>query len=128
MVVVSLEELSALMELRTPELAIARSGALGYLMGVQEQCRYALFGFRMPDKLEVKKYGSTVEFLRQLMDQCGFPLTDPRNPNPPPEIEALMEWLLSDRTLLAQNTSGQVTRRTPVHGLEILIAGGYQDE
>jgi len=38
-----------------------------------------------------------------LLERCGYKLIKRDNPNPPPDIETLMEWLCSDRTTLAQD-------------------------
>lgn len=43
-------------------------------------------------QVEFKKYGASVAFLRRVMEKCGYELIPRDNPNPPPEMEALMEW------------------------------------
>ena len=37
------------------------------------------------------------------MERCGYELIPRDNPNPPPEMEALMEWMIGDTTALANN-------------------------
>jgi hypothetical protein len=59
----------------------------------------------MPDKIEFKKYGGSVNFLRKVLERCGYELIPRDNPNPPPEMEALMEWMLGDTTALANDVS-----------------------
>lgn len=55
---------------------------------------------RMPDKFEFKKYSADINFLRKIMERCGYELVPRDNPTPPPEMEALMEWMISERTQL----------------------------
>lgn len=57
----------------------------------------------MPDKVEFKKHGASVNFLRKLMERCGYELIPRDHPNPPSEMEALMEWMLGDSTALARD-------------------------
>ncbi|GBG26808.1 Hypothetical Protein FCC1311_030302 [Hondaea fermentalgiana] len=101
----SLYRLSSTMELHQPALALARSKCLEYFESVQQTCRFKdLFIFRMPtDKIEVKKYGTTVMFLRKLMERLGYELVPRDNPQPPPEIEALLEWMTAPGTPLARD-------------------------
>jgi thiol-disulfide isomerase/thioredoxin len=95
------------MELTRPAHAVARAAALDYLQALEARSPRTIFDFRMPEKLEIKKYGTTVRFLRRLMERCGYELTQRNNRNPPPEMESLMEWLLGERTPLAQHDSGR---------------------
>ncbi|KAG6587045.1 uncharacterized protein IUM83_02717 [Phytophthora cinnamomi] len=53
------------------------------------------------DKIEVKKYSTTLLFFRQLMERYHYQLIDPNNQTPPTEMEALMEWFCSDTTPMA---------------------------
>lgn len=46
-------------------------------------------------QVEFKKYGASVAFLRRVMEKCGYELIPRDNPNPPPEMEALMEWYVT---------------------------------
>ena len=91
---------AARMELAKPHLAKARNGCLAYLRSVEACCAKKLFALRMPDKIEVRKYGTTLIFLKKVLERCGYPLCDPENPNPPPEIESLTEWMCADTTPL----------------------------
>lgn len=101
----SLYRLSSTMEIHQPALALSRSRCLEYFESVQQACKYKdLFIFRMPtDKIEVKKYSTTVVFLRKLMERLGYELIPRDNPQPPPEIEALLEWMTSPSTPLARD-------------------------
>lgn len=54
-------------------------------------------------QVEFRKYGASVAFLRRIMEKCGYELIPRENPNPPPEMEALMEWMLGDTNSLASN-------------------------
>jgi len=100
----TLYRLASTMELHHPILAETRSRCLDYFESVQKACKFKdLFIFRMPtDKIEIKKYGTTVLFLRKIMERFGYELVPRENPDPPPEIEALMEWMTSPGTPLAQ--------------------------
>ena len=97
------EEVSNWMEITKPQLVITRNEILHYFSSLSKVCRHSLFDLRMPNKIEFKKYGNTVQFLRKFLERCGYELIPRDNPNPPPEMEALMEWMLSDRTALAQD-------------------------
>eukprot|EP00624_Nannochloropsis_granulata_P005047 evm.model.NODE_35720_length_30909_cov_25.476009.5 len=97
----SLEMLAARLELTRPEHTVARAQVLGYLTGVQKAYRFPLFEMRQPAQVEFKKYGGSVSFLRRLLERCGYELIPRDNPDPPPEMEALMEWMLGDATPLA---------------------------
>ncbi|CAK9107070.1 Calmodulin [Durusdinium trenchii] len=100
----TLYRLASTMEVHLPTLAFARSQCMDYFERLQQQCKFTdLFTFRMPtDKIEIKKYGTSVLFLRKLMERYGYELVPRTNPNPPPEIEALMEWMTSPSSQLAQ--------------------------
>eukprot|EP00049_Salpingoeca_infusionum_P014496 m.271712 g.271712 ORF g.271712 m.271712 type:complete len:4223 (+) comp15683_c19_seq1:207-12875(+) len=99
---VSLLSIAERLELHTPALAEARDGALEYLTKM-DGLRNEIFKFRQPDKIEVKKYGSTLLFLRELLQRLGYPLIPTDRPRPPPEIEALAEWLCGENTQLAKD-------------------------
>jgi len=100
---ISLYKLSSTMEIHSPNLALARSACLAYFDTIQKNTRYHdLFTLRMPtDKVEMKKYGTSVLFLRKIMEHCGYELFPRDTPDPPPEIEALMEWMTAPGTPLA---------------------------
>jgi hypothetical protein len=99
---------AATMEIVYPAHAIARRNLLRYFEHVKKFCSRRFFEFRQPDKIEFKKYSGTITFLRRLMDECGYELFDRDNPQHPPEMEALMEWLLSDSNPLAEHESGKI--------------------
>jgi hypothetical protein len=90
------------MELVKPAHCHARSCVLSYIASVDSTCAQAIFDFRMPEKIEVKKYGSTLLFLRKMMERCGYELIPRNMRNPPAEIEALVNWLIDPNTQLAK--------------------------
>ena len=89
------------MELVNPVHCIARSTVLQYISAMESRCQQFLFDFRMPEKFEVRKYGSTLLFLRKLMETCGYELIPRQQRNPPSEMEALTNWLIDPNTPLA---------------------------
>ncbi len=97
----TLETLAARLELTRPEHTVARAEVLAYLTATQKANRNPLFEMRQPSQVEFKKYGASISFLRRLMERAGYELIPRDNPNPPPEMEALMEWMLGDATPLA---------------------------
>jgi hypothetical protein len=56
----------------------------------------------MPEKIEVKKYGNTLLFLRKFMERCGYELIPRNTRNPPSEMEALISWLTDPNVPLAK--------------------------
>ena len=93
----SFEELSNKLELIDPRFSVLRSKLLRYLCGNARLFPNELFTLRMPDKMEIKKHSSTVIFLRKMMEAYGYELVSRDNPNPPSEMESLMNWMLDDR-------------------------------
>lgn len=81
------------MELDDPASSMARGEALEYLESIDKLCRHRIFDFRMPEKLEVKKYGATIIFMRSLLERSGFQVLRPSAASP--EMEMLTEWLVS---------------------------------
>ena len=51
---------------------------------------------------QIKKYSSTMMFLRALLDRCGYELFPRNRPRPPSEMEALVEWMIGENTKLAE--------------------------
>ncbi|KAF0690318.1 Aste57867_18249 [Aphanomyces stellatus] len=97
----SLVTTASAMELVQPYHAVIRGKVLAYF--ASRATATPIFDFRMPDeKVEIKKYSSTITFLRKLMEVYQYPLIDIEDQNPPSEMEALVDWLLSDGTPLAQ--------------------------
>lgn len=97
------EEISNTMELTNPTLTRARCDALAYISSLQRSCRQFIYELRQPDKIEIKKYSATSNFLRKMMERCRYQLIPLDHPMPPSEMEALMNWMFSDRTELAQD-------------------------
>ncbi|KAG9413019.1 hypothetical protein AC1031_016040 [Aphanomyces cochlioides] len=100
----SLVTVASTMELIKPNYSVVRGNVLAYFAAKAQLT--PVFDFRMPDeKVEIKKYSSTMTFLRRLMEVYQYPLIDINDANPPSEMEALVDWLLSEGTPLAQQHS-----------------------
>ncbi|OQR84514.1 hypothetical protein ACHHYP_13291 [Achlya hypogyna] len=98
----SLLATAAAMELVQPSFAVVRGRVLAYFAAHSHLT--PLLELRMPDeKVELKKYSTTFAFLRKLMELYGYPLIAPDDPNPPSEMEALVDWFVSDSTPLAEH-------------------------
>ena len=69
---------------------------------MDDTCKQEVFTFRQPEQIEVKKYGSTLIFLRSLLERLGYELIPRDAKRQPPEIEVLVEWLCGENTLLAK--------------------------
>ncbi|TYZ50886.1 hypothetical protein PybrP1_007186 [[Pythium] brassicae (nom. inval.)] len=99
----SLAKMTSLMEFARPSFCVARGRVLAYFDRQDEVSKLQLFQYHMPeDKIELKKYSTTLLFFRQLMDKYNYPLIDPENPTPPTEMEALVEWFCSEDTPMAR--------------------------
>ncbi|KDO28986.1 hypothetical protein SPRG_20090 [Saprolegnia parasitica CBS 223.65] len=97
----TLLETARAMELVQPSFAVVRGRVLAYFASLNTLT--PLFELRMPDeKVELKKYSTTFGFLRKLMELYNYPLIAPDDANPPSEMEALVDWFLSDSTPLAE--------------------------
>ena len=97
-----LDDMSSTMQLHQPWAHVARARALAYLSAMRRSCAKTLFLFRQPQKIELRKYSSTCVFLKRLLARCGIPLIPRDARRPPPEIEALCNWLFEPGTKLAQ--------------------------
>eukprot|EP00043_Microstomoeca_roanoka_P005858 m.58502 g.58502 ORF g.58502 m.58502 type:complete len:4257 (-) comp13155_c0_seq1:39-12809(-) len=95
-------DVAAKLELIQPHLVHAREGALTYLRAMNSVCKQEIFTFRQPDQIEVKKYGSTLLFLRSMLSRLGYELIPRNAQRQPPEIEMLVEWMIGENTTLAQ--------------------------
>ena len=95
----NVDKIGATMELHVPHMHDARSSALEYSM--RRSCTKTIFNFRQPQKIEIKKYSTMCSFLKRVLARCGYPLI-PQGcfQRPPPEIEALCNWLFEDGTYL----------------------------
>mmetsp|Transcript_2150 Transcript_2150/g.2909 ORF Transcript_2150/g.2909 Transcript_2150/m.2909 type:complete len:4480 (+) Transcript_2150:77-13516(+) len=97
------------MELIDPKHSIKRDSVLAYLASTRKCCASRLFDLRQPDHLELSKYSATIGFLRQLLGLCGYEVVPapPGGGRPPPEMEALMDWMLNDQSPFASHESGR---------------------
>eukprot|EP00048_Salpingoeca_helianthica_P023358 m.23852 g.23852 ORF g.23852 m.23852 type:complete len:4219 (+) comp8583_c1_seq1:2019-14675(+) len=98
----TLESATRTAELINPALAEVRCKVLEYFEAVQRGCRNPVFDFRMPEKIEIKKFSSTMQFVRTLLERLGIPLFPQRGGRPVSEMEALVEWLIGNQTVLAE--------------------------
>jgi hypothetical protein len=89
------------MQLLDPVALAARAVVLEYFADQERTCRHTIFDLRQPDKIELRKHGATVLFLRRFMERVGLELIPRNAPNRPSEIEALANWFCSERTALA---------------------------
>ena len=99
----SVDKVGATMEIHAPHMHEARADALEYLSAMRRSCVRTIFDMRMPMKIEIKKYSSTCYFLKKVLARCGYPLIPRGGPRPPPEIEALCNWLFEPETPLEEN-------------------------
>ncbi|OWZ23137.1 hypothetical protein PHMEG_0002034 [Phytophthora megakarya] len=100
----SLQKMTSAMEFARPNFCVVRGQVLAYFHSQDAKGKRQLFDYHMPeDKIEVKKYSTTLLFFRQLMERYHYPLIDPNNETPPTEMEALMEWFCSDTTPMADD-------------------------
>eukprot|EP01063_Lacrimia_lanifica_P039590 TRINITY_DN8724_c1_g1_i1.p1 TRINITY_DN8724_c1_g1~~TRINITY_DN8724_c1_g1_i1.p1 ORF type:complete len:3085 (+),score=1246.46 TRINITY_DN8724_c1_g1_i1:263-9517(+) len=97
----SFESVAAKAEFGLPQYLLRLNDAQRYLQSVERVAAEELFNWRMPEKIEVKKYGATCLFLRKLLDRAGYALIPDDDPNPPSEMEALANWLTENTTDLA---------------------------
>eukprot|EP01012_Entosiphon_sulcatum_P024255 TRINITY_DN29428_c0_g1_i1.p1 TRINITY_DN29428_c0_g1~~TRINITY_DN29428_c0_g1_i1.p1 ORF type:complete len:4234 (+),score=586.19 TRINITY_DN29428_c0_g1_i1:35-12736(+) len=90
------------LELSNPALLPARDAVMRYFSGASRTRSRVLFDLRMPDKMEIRKWSDTVNFLRKFMERCGYQLTERNAMMPQSEMEALMFWLTDGRSPLAR--------------------------
>lgn len=101
---ITLQKATSFMEFARPHFGIVRGRVLAYFKQQDALNKYKLFDYHMPeDKIELKKYSTTLIFVRRLMERFGYQLIDPNDPTPRTEMEALMEWFCSDDTPMAKN-------------------------
>ena len=98
----SLDKVSSGFEFAVPEHQHTRCRVLEYFFALDNRCANTLFDLRMPEKIEFKKYGSTCLFLRRLLERSGMPLLPMDGRDPPPEMEALMDWMLNEHSRLGR--------------------------
>lgn len=99
----SLQKMAAGMEFTRPNFCVVRGSILAYFTSLDAIAKHQLFDYHMPeDKIEVKKYSTTLMFFRRLMERYHYQLIDVNNPTPPTEMEALMEWFCGDSSPMAQ--------------------------
>ncbi|KAG1698490.1 hypothetical protein DVH05_015030 [Phytophthora capsici] len=100
----SIQKMTSAMEFARPNFCVVRGQVLAYFHSQDALGKRQLFDYHMPeDKIEVKKYSTTLLFFRQLMERYHYQLIDPNNQTPPTEMEALMEWFCSDTTPMADD-------------------------
>ncbi|RHY98210.1 hypothetical protein DYB35_004616 [Aphanomyces astaci] len=125
----TLEDTTRAMELVQPSFGVVRGHVLAYFAGRRVKNATPVFEFRMPDeKVEVKKYSATITFLRKLMEVYAYPLIDMNDQNPPSEMEALVDWLTSDATPLAQHHAEFALTRDVVTMVKFLATMETQED
>nr|CCA25882.1 hypothetical protein ALNC14_120260 [Albugo laibachii Nc14] len=91
------------MELVQPSFAVTRGNVLAYFDANnqnREAPRHQLFTYHMQeDLIEMKRYSSTLQCIRGLLEHYGISLINPDDPNPQSEMEALIEWFCSSTPL-----------------------------
>ncbi|KAI9918712.1 hypothetical protein PsorP6_012156 [Peronosclerospora sorghi] len=101
---ISIQHLTSSMELARPKFCVIRGQVLAYFHSLDVKGKQQLFDYHMPeDKIEVKRYSTTLLFVRQLLERYHYQLIDPKNETPPSEMEALMDWFCSDTTPMAKD-------------------------
>lgn len=99
----TLQKMTSSMEFTRPNFAVVRGHVLAYFSSLDAIAKHQLYEYHMPeDKIEVKKYSTTLMFFRRLMERYHYQLIDVNNPNPPTEMEALMEWFCGDSSPMSQ--------------------------
>ncbi|CAI5730000.1 unnamed protein product [Peronospora destructor] len=97
-------EISLMMEEEGGYVLAHTGQVLAYFYSQDVKGKRQIFDYHMPeDKIEVKKYSTTLLFFRQLLERYHYQLIDPNNETPPTEMEALMEWFCSDTTPMADD-------------------------
>ncbi|RMX67281.1 hypothetical protein DD238_002126 [Peronospora effusa] len=100
----SIQKMTSAMEFARPNFCVIRGQVLAYFHSQDVKGKRQIFDYHMPeDKVEVKKYSTTLLFFRQLMERYRYQLIDPNNETAPTEMEALMEWFCSDTTPMADD-------------------------
>uniref|UniRef100_M4BT12 ubiquitinyl hydrolase 1 n=1 Tax=Hyaloperonospora arabidopsidis (strain Emoy2) TaxID=559515 RepID=M4BT12_HYAAE len=101
---ISIKKLALTTEFARPNFCVVRGQVLAYLHSQDVKGKRQLFDYHMPDdKIEIKRYSTTILFFRRLMERYHYQLIDPDNQTPPTEMEALMEWFCSDTTPMAED-------------------------
>ncbi|RLN73048.1 hypothetical protein BBJ28_00012419, partial [Nothophytophthora sp. Chile5] len=99
----SLQKMTSAMEFARPNFCVVRGQVLAYFHSQDVKGKRQLFEYHMPeDKIEVKKYSTTLLFFRRLMERYHYQLIDVEDQTPPTEMEALMEWFCSEDTPMAK--------------------------
>ncbi|CAI5722768.1 unnamed protein product [Hyaloperonospora brassicae] len=100
----SIKKMASAMEFARPNFCVVRGQVLAYFNSQDIRGKRQLYDYQMPDdKIEIKKYSTTILFFRKLMERYHYQLIDPSNPTPPTEMEALMEWFCSDTNPMAED-------------------------
>eukprot|EP01107_Rhizomastix_libera_P015447 TRINITY_DN5841_c0_g1_i1.p1 TRINITY_DN5841_c0_g1~~TRINITY_DN5841_c0_g1_i1.p1 ORF type:complete len:4156 (-),score=944.82 TRINITY_DN5841_c0_g1_i1:134-11092(-) len=100
----SVEILAETMELTQPFHTKARAAFLDYVSSIKRACSQEIWGLRLPELgFELLQYGSTVFFLRKILEKCGIPLMDYEQGALITELQAEMDWLTQDRNILRQD-------------------------
>ncbi|GLE02886.1 hypothetical protein PINS_up011750 [Pythium insidiosum] len=128
----SLQQTTAAMEFIRPSTCVTRSHVLAYFASqdaaVSSPSHAALFDYPMPDdKIELKKYSTTLLFFRRLMETYHYPLIDVNDPNPPTEMEALLDWFCGDDSTMSREHREVALARDVVVLVKFLVTMETKD-
>lgn len=99
----SMQKVTSTMEFVRPNFCVVRSQVLAYFHSQDIKGKRQLFDYHMPeDKIEIKRYSTTLLFFRRLLERYQYQLIDRDSKTPPTEMEALMEWFCGDATPMAE--------------------------
>jgi thiol-disulfide isomerase/thioredoxin len=96
----SFEDISTTFELRRPQYLFARKHLLQYFRTSKERFRDEIFGIHQAHKLELRLYSSTIHFVTNYIQHCGYELVPRRQQMRVPEMETIMTWLLDPNSKL----------------------------
>ena len=100
----SFETVAQTLELESPQFTRSLSCVVAYFRSLKETQKTEIFDWRMLQKVEIRKYGSTCMFLRKVMERAGLALMpDDDADQPTCEMEALINWLTQNDTQLSSN-------------------------
>eukprot|EP01060_Flectonema_neradi_P040006 TRINITY_DN8997_c1_g1_i1.p1 TRINITY_DN8997_c1_g1~~TRINITY_DN8997_c1_g1_i1.p1 ORF type:complete len:4144 (+),score=716.08 TRINITY_DN8997_c1_g1_i1:58-12489(+) len=100
----SFETVAQTLELESPHFTRSLSCVVAYFRSLQETQKTEIFDWRMLQKVELRKYGSTCMFLRKIMERAGLALIpDDDGGQPTCEMEALVNWLTQNDTQLSSD-------------------------
>ena len=122
---------ASLMELIDPQYVVVRNDLLEYFDSVERVSKDEIFDLRMPEaqNFELQRYTATAIFFRRLIERYGYELISAKDPNPPPEMKALVMWMTSmDYPLLGEHPDFQFLRDTVILCKFLATSEPYENE